>query len=197
MLIAAKQDGKLKDEVTVARINGNALENINDYRCGAFFDALVRKGWWLAGSQGQWAIQKKAVPPAASPPNYGGWSAIDTYVATRTAHTEEAVRILSHQQMPDIVGAFSPQLRLDILEGFDESCAENISVSQYSLTKPDELAQNMNSQPACMRQNVQICFSALHARRAPLGWFLSRGSGKPIELSAVNAAARLIAAMNR
>jgi hypothetical protein len=99
--------------------------------------------------------------------------------------------------MPDIVGAFSPQLRLDILEGFDESCAENISVSQYSLTKPDELAQNMNSQPACMRQNVQICFSALHARRAPLGWFLSRGSGKPIELSAVNAAARLIAAMNR
>lgn len=197
MLIDARATSELKTPVVVARINGNARDPKDDTRCGAFFADLAKKGWWL-GPLTDWTIpQKDDNQPPAEPPAYSGWSGIDTYMATRPAHADEAVLSLDHQQMPDIVArVVSPPLQLDFFDGFDEKCAATVPKNEITPTKPSDFEQMNNNRPACVTQNQQVCFSGIHQRRAPLGWALSRGSGAALEWSARSAAARLLAAAN-
>lgn len=205
MLNDAGHLGKLPGKIIVARINGNALNSHDDTRCDVFFDAAAKKGWWVGSfRQGK---KKDDKPLPASPPQYSGWSGIDTYEATRSAHAEEAVLSLSHSQMPDTIsdpqtpdivdGVVTPQLRLDYFDGFDRSCAASLPENSFLPVKAGNAAPSVNQPPPCLSQNTFVCLAGRNQRKAPLGWYLSRGSGAVIEASAKNAAERLLNAIHQ
>jgi hypothetical protein len=194
MLIEAKRGGRLIGKVIVARINGNALSSKDDARCDEFSDAAAKKGWWVGLPRHGTTPKKDDELPSASLPQYSGWSAIDTYTATRSAHSEEEVQILDEQATNIVDRVVKPQLRLDYFDGFDENCAATLPENHLFPVKKGDGAPSSSGPPRCLNQNVLSCLLGRNSPKAPLGWYLSRGSGAAMESSAETAAARLLKA---
>jgi hypothetical protein len=186
-LVDARASHQLPGGITVVRINGNALERDEDNRCANFYKEVRKKGWDVSLRDGNWLPKEKTSKPGQT---YFGWSSgVNAYVATRSAHTEEAARSLNHEWMPDIVNDTAiPQLRLDYLPGFDGKCAATLPERAAS-----DLALSPDATPGCLATNEFICGMA-SPPRAPLGWYLSQWSANTIQLSAGTAALDILKA---
>ena len=189
LLVEARKKGELTEKVTVARVNGNPFDSTSDHRCEDFSKALRQQGWLFPGLLAQYNANATAGTETekSPPPDHGGWSPLNTYMATRQAHAEDAVQALSLAGLPHIVEKIiEPALQLDYYDGFKTKCD--------ILDDPKVKDKSINGLPPCAQKNLQICVAATQWRKAPLGWMLSQGASLPLDLSATSAAKRLIAA---
>jgi hypothetical protein len=187
-LVEARKNGELPEKVTIARVDGNPADSTSDLRCETFSKTLRDQGWLFSGLLAQYNASQAVAPQSekSPPPDHGGWSPLSTYMATRDAHAEDAVKALSLAGFPHIVENVLEPLQLDYSDGFNPN---------YKIPKNDTKAnKSFTDLPKCVQKNLQVCAAASYWRRAPLGWMLSRGASFPLDLSATTAAKRLVAA---
>ncbi|MDR2013761.1 MAG: MFS transporter [Rhodanobacter sp.] len=107
MLIKARLYGYLTGEVTVARINGNASDREQDKKCDDFYIGAAKKGWYFfkdelfSKKRKDLLAEARQAHSTGADTSYKGWSGIDTYVETRSAHAEEAVKNLNNLGLLD------------------------------------------------------------------------------------------------
>lgn len=178
VLIKAEAGNLLEGKATVVRIDGNAPDRDNP-GCDTFLEQLASKGYYPAGIE--------MPKPWTTKPSleFQGWSGTKAFMTARTALANETADALDESHLPSLVSATLP-LRLDYYAGFDQQCAQNL---------PSRTLLESSAPPECVARNISVCWNGVLARRAPLGWYLSNSAAGGIDLSAMDAAVRLVKQM--
>lgn len=168
--------GDVPDLLEIVRINGNVPEQSSG--CAGVLPRM--RPWPFDGVEGD---------AGTAGPVSAHWTGLRTFWQVRQAHAEAAVRLLDASGVqgtpgPAGQGQANRKIRLNTSLQLDYDAVGQVQCD------PGTNATD------CLRLRGLLCADASMARRAPLGWSLSYGTGDAMQFPALLAAGQLVRGLN-